>query len=118
LAGLAQPVEALVFVRRRGGALGVVQRVELVAREQVAVALDDLGLLRRLLLADAHGAALLRALEEVALQALLELGRAEDGRDAHGRNPSPITRWIVVARSPISNGFESTASARPRASGG
>src|SRR5213078_3591054 len=47
------------------------------------VAADDLGLLGRLLLADAHRTPLLRALEEVLLEAALEVRRAEDLRRAH-----------------------------------
>ena len=54
--------------RPRGG-------LELRRREEVAVALDDRGLLGGLLLPHAHRAALLGALEEVAREALLELGR-------------------------------------------
>ena len=49
-------------------------------REEVAVALDDRRLLRGLLLAHAHGAALLGALEEVARQALLVLDRRSHPR--------------------------------------
>ena len=45
------------------------QRVELLAREEVGVAAHDLRLLRDLLLAHAHRAPLLRALEQIALEA-------------------------------------------------
>jgi hypothetical protein len=82
LAGLTQPVDALVLVRVVGAPLGLVQRLQLVAREEVGVAGDDRGLLRRLLLAHAHRAPLLGALVDVRPQTRFELvGRAnDDGR--------------------------------------
>ena len=82
LAGLAQPVEPLALVAARR-LLRLAQHVELRGREEVAVALDDRGLLGDLLLADAHRAPLFGALEEVAREALLVLGRRADGGDAH-----------------------------------
>src|SRR5262249_25676636 len=85
LAGLAQPVEPLALVARRRLVLCLAQSLELVAREQLRVAPDDLGALRDLLLADAHGAALLGALEQVALEAGLVIGWLENRCDAHGR---------------------------------
>src|SRR5437764_836059 len=56
LAGLAQPVEALALVRVGGIVLGAAERVDLVAREEIAVARDDLRALGNLLLPHAHGA--------------------------------------------------------------
>ena len=95
LAGLAQAVEELALVA--GGALlGLPQRVELLAAEEVGVAADDLGLLGDLLLPHPHGAPLLGALEQVPLEARLELGRAEDGRGAHG--PTLARRRAVSTR--------------------
>ncbi len=67
-ARLAQPVEALALVAGSRLGLGLAQRVELLAREELGVARDDLGPLGDLLLADADGAAFLGALEEVALR--------------------------------------------------
>ena len=74
LAGLAQPVEPLALVAA-GRLLRLAQRLELLAAEEVGVAADDLRLLRDLLLADAHRAPLLGALEQVPLEPRLELGR-------------------------------------------
>ncbi len=65
--------------------LGLPKRLELRPREQIRVASDDLGPLGDLLLADAHGAPFLGALEEVALEARLVVGRTEDCSDAQGR---------------------------------
>jgi hypothetical protein len=45
----------------------------LLAREEVGVASDDLRLLARLLLPHAHGASLLGALVEIAVEPFLEL---------------------------------------------
>ena len=80
--GLAKPVEALALVGARAG-LRLVQRVQLLAREELAVARDDLGALGDLLLADTNGAPFLGALEEVSLELRLELRRRPDSRDAH-----------------------------------
>ncbi len=66
-----------------GAGLGLTQAVELRRREQVAVALDDGGLLGGLLLAHANGAALLRALVQIAGESFLELGRRQDLSDTH-----------------------------------
>ena len=52
--------------RRSAALLGLAQRLELRAAEQVGVAVDDLRLLGRLLLPHPHGAPLLGALEHVA----------------------------------------------------
>src|SRR4029079_13335387 len=82
LARLAEPVEPLTLVALRV-LLGRAERVELPAAEEVGVARDDRRLLRDLLLAHAYRAALLRALEEVALELGLVLGRASDGGRAH-----------------------------------
>ena len=82
LARLAQPVQPLALVAGRG-LLVLAQRVELAHGEEIGVAADDRRLLRGLLLADPHGPPLLRALEEVALQAGLEFRSAEDRCRAH-----------------------------------
>ena len=82
LARLAQPVEELALVAVRG-LLGLAEHVELAGREEIAVALDDRRLLGDLLLADANGAPLLGALEQVAREALLVLGGGAGGGDAH-----------------------------------
>src|SRR5437868_6946731 len=63
LAGLVEPVEPLALVALRV-LLGRAKRVELLAAEEIGVARDDRRLLRDLLLAHAHRAPLLRALEE------------------------------------------------------
>src|SRR5581483_38001 len=110
LARLAQPEEQLTVVARRR-LLGVAQRLQLAGREQVAVAADDLRLLRHLLLPHAHRPPLLGALEQVLLQARLEGGRREDGRRAHGSTLA--SRRAVETRSSGANGFASTASAAP-----
>src|SRR5438445_707872 len=74
---------ALVERLRRG--LGPSKRLELLAAEEVGVAGDDLRLLGDLLLADAHGAAFLRALVEMPLEACLVLvGRANRVRQQRG----------------------------------
>ncbi len=87
LAGLAQAEEQLPLVARRG-LLRLVERLELLAAEQVGVAADDLGLLRDLLLPHAHRPAFLGALEEVAPQLRLEVGRRERRGRAHAAPPS------------------------------
>src|SRR5919204_5044343 len=88
LAGLAKPVEPLALL-----ALGVVlrraERLELSTAKEVGVARDDRRLLRDLLLAHAHGPPLLGALEEVALELGLVLGRASDGGRAQ------LTRELI-----------------------
>ena len=92
LADLAQAVELLALVALRR-ALGVPERIELLAGEQVGVAGDDLRLLGRLLLADADGAALLRALEQILTQPLLVGERRGDpcrrhaGESTRGARP-------------------------------
>ena len=83
LADLAQPVELLAEIALRP-ALRLAQRSELVAREEVGVAGDDLGLLGGLLLADAYGPALLRALEEKLLEPRLEIEGRVDACRRHG----------------------------------
>ena len=90
LARLAEPIEQLALVRA-AGLLRFAQQLELGDREEIAVPLDDHRLLGRLLLADADGTSLLGALEEVAREPLLVLGRSADGRNAHapGRLPLP-----------------------------
>jgi hypothetical protein len=83
LARLAEPVEALALVSV-DLVLAVTQQLQLLAREEILVAGDDCGLLGRFLLPDPYCPTFLRPLEEVTLEALLELGRAADGCDAHG----------------------------------
>src|SRR4051794_30198883 len=82
LAGLAEPVQQLALVAR-DAVLRLAQGIELLAAEEVRVAADDLRLLGSLLLADAHGTPLLGALEEILLETLLEVRRAEDRSRAH-----------------------------------
>ena len=113
LAGLAEPVEALALVAVRG-LLGLAQDVELPVREEVAVALDDRRLLGDLLLADADGAPLLRALEEVARQALLVLDRRPHPRHAHVRR---AYRTTVPATAAVSR-FSSNGLPRTRVDAG
>src|SRR5205823_3637069 len=84
-AGLPQAVEPLAILALGRLVLGFAQRSELVAREEIRVPAHDLGALRDLLLADAHRAAFLRALEQIALEARLVFRRAEDRSDAHRR---------------------------------
>ena len=103
--GLAQAVEPLAVLAARRIGVGLAERLELLPREQVAVARDDLGALGDLLLADPHGAAFLRALEQVALQAGLVIGRAEDFRDAHRPRNLPHSPYLFTARVRLS--FES-----------
>ena len=84
LARLAQAVAALaIFVF--GALFRRAESLQLIPGEEVWVASDDRGLLGDLLLAHAHGAALLRALEEIAAEAVLVLSWAADGCDAHRR---------------------------------
>jgi hypothetical protein len=59
------------------------QRLDLVPGEEVRVARDDRRLLGDLLLPHAHGASLLGALVEVALELGFVLGGGPDLRDAH-----------------------------------
>ena len=92
LAGLAQPVEALALVAAGAPSSASRSASSCSRREEVGVARDDLRLLGDLLLADAHRAAFLGALEEVALEAALELGRGADGGDAHRRRHVIRTR--------------------------
>ena len=117
LARLAQPVEQLALVAV-GRLLGLAQRVELLAREEVGVAADDLRLLRDLLLADAHRAPLLGALEEVALRGGTRT-RSDCGRRRRSRRGhcSRLARRVASRQRPgrpARNGFDSTSSARPR----
>jgi hypothetical protein len=83
LARLAQPVEPLPLVAGRG-VLGFAQRLDLRAREELAVARDDRSLLRDLLFAHAHGTAFLGALEVVLLKLCLVLGGCAGGGGGHG----------------------------------
>ena len=73
LAGLPEPVDALAL-DAGDRVFGLLQRVELLAGEELAVARDDLGPLRDLLLADPDGAPFLGALEQVALELGLVFG--------------------------------------------
>ena len=84
-AGLAEAVEAFELISGRGVLLRA-ERLVLLAGEEVGVAGDDLGLLRHLLLADAHGAPLLRALEQVALELRLKLRVIPGQGDGHREN--------------------------------
>jgi hypothetical protein len=79
---LAQAVDplALLAVDLR---LGRAERFELLAREEIGVARHDRRLLGDLLLADAHGASLLRTLEQVVAKAFLVFGRGADCGNAH-----------------------------------
>ena len=108
LAHLAQPVELLPLLPRRG-ALGVPQSVQLRPREELGVTRDDLRLLGDLLLADADGAALLGALVQVALDLLFEFRRRADGRGRH-RGDSIDRKAPTVAGS---GGCEPQNRARP-----
>ena len=124
LAGLAQPVEQLALVAL-GAVLGLAQRLELLDAEEVGVALDDLRLLGGLLLAHAHRAAFLGALEEIPREAALELGGGADRGDAQGadkltarqpsarrpRGPSARTACAItsVARSRVAVGVVGAA---------
>ncbi len=110
LAGLAQAVEELAVVARRV-AFRLPERVELLAAEEIGVAADDLRLLRGLLLADANGAPLLRAFEEVPLEALLEVRCAENRSRSH--SGTLARRRATSTRVAGSNGFVRIASARP-----
>ena len=96
LARLAQPVEQLALVAL-GAVLGLAQRLELLDAEEVGVALDDLGLLGDLLLAHAHRAALLGALEQIPREAALELGGIANRGDAQGSDK-------LTARQPLRDG--------------
>ena len=61
-----------------GAVLCLMQRVELLACEEIGVSAHDRSLLGDLLLADTHCASLLRALEQILLEPRLELGRAQN----------------------------------------
>ena len=74
LAQAIQPFPLLALCR----ALGLVQRLDLPARQEVAVPLHDRGLLGDLLLADTNGPPLFGALEVVLLQTRLVVGCAQD----------------------------------------
>ena len=107
LAGLAQPVEPLALVARRAG-LGLAQRLELPAAEEIGVARDDLRLLGGLLLPDPHRARLLGALEHVLAEAVLELGGAANDCGGHATYASPRRATCCRASSTSSagsNGF-------------
>src|SRR4029079_7201510 len=80
LTRLAQTVEQLPLLAL-GRLLGLAQRLELPAAEEVGIAPDDLGLLRGFLLAHANRAPLFGPLVQVTRKALLELDRCADGRD-------------------------------------
>jgi hypothetical protein len=90
LACLAEAVEEFAVAPIVGAPFRVPERLELLAREEVAVAGDDLRLLGNLLLPDAHRPRLLRPLEQEPLQPGLELGRRPDGRDGHSRAALPL----------------------------
>ena len=91
LARLAQAVAALAILVS-GGFFRRAESLELIPGEEVRVAGDDRGLLGDFLLAHAHGAALLRALEEIAAEAVLVLSWAADGCDAHRRESTYLHR--------------------------
>ena len=98
LARLPQPEEPLALVDARA-LLGLVQRLELAAAEEVGVAADDLRLLRGLLLPHAHGPRLLGALVHVLREAALELGGGADGgveRPRHHLGRASRTPHVVV----------------------
>ena len=115
LARLAQPVEQLALVAL-GAVLGLAQRLELLDAEEVGVALDDLGLLGDVLLAHAHRAALLGALEEIPREAALELGRdcGRQRRSRRGHVNRLVNLFAMATSASGSNGFASTSVARSR----
>ena len=78
-AGLTQPEEPLARLAARL-VLVRTQSIVLLAREEVRVALDDRGLLARLLLADADRPGLLGALVEITRELRLEFVRCPDHR--------------------------------------
>ena len=84
LTRLAQAIDALTL--GAGDAfLRLLERVELLAGEEVSIARDDLRPLGDLLLANPNSSSLLGALEEIALELGLVLGWCADGGDTHGR---------------------------------
>ncbi len=85
LARLAQAVEPFLLLAV-GTALLLAEGDELLAAEEIRVARDDRGLLGDLLLAHADGPSFLRALEQVALEVLLELRRAAHRSRRHREN--------------------------------
>ena len=116
LARLAQPVEPLALVTRRG-VLRLPQRLDLRTREEIAIRRDDRRLLGDLLLADPNGAGFFGALEVVLLELRLVLGGVADGGGRHrsslsgaGSRPRAASR-ATVSSSSIVNGLPSTASA-------
>ncbi len=80
---LAEAVEALARLAP-GLLLRLLERVVLLAREEIRVALDDRGLLARLLLADPDRPALLGALVQISRELRLEFVRCPDN---HHRTP-------------------------------
>ena len=83
LARLAQPVELLALVAR-GGLLGLAQRLELLAAEEVGVALRRSPPARRSPSRRRARRALPRSARTGSARAALELGRGADGGDAQG----------------------------------
>ena len=117
LARLSEPVEALALVAV-GLLLGRAQRVELLAGEEIRVAGDDRRLLGDLLLADAHGPNLLRALEDVGAEAVLVLRRAANRGDAHRRESTRgarISQAIFVSAGPSGRRAAPRSRSAPRA---
>ena len=99
LAGLAQPVQPLALVVRPRPSSASRSASSCVAAEEVGVARDDRRLLGDLLLADADRAALLRALEEVALERAFELGGGAERRLDGDRVSLPGARRPPIPRS-------------------
>ena len=91
LARLAQPVQPLALLPRRH-LLGLAQRLDLRAREEIPVAADDGGLLRDLFLTDPDGASLLGALEVVLLEPGLVVGRRTNRGCGHSGQPNALDR--------------------------
>ena len=90
------------------------QRLDLRAREEIAIAGDDRGLLGDFLLPHANGARLLGALEVVLLEARLVLGGVADGGCRHALSLQRDARRAaslatVDSSSSIVNGLPSTA---------
>ena len=95
LAGLAQPVEQLAPARVLSG-FRFAESLQLSRREEVAVALDDRSLLGGLLLPHPDRPRLLGTLEEVAREALLEVGRRPN--DCGYRTASSETAAVSSSR--------------------
>ncbi len=98
LARDAKARDLLPTVVRRVG-LGSGERLELLTGEEVGVARNDRGLLRRLLLPHADGARLLRALLEIRVEATLERLRVE----AHAATSAPRRRRASDVSRPSSS---------------